>query len=168
MFSCKVGPDEVKSLGLTLPDTITETKSLIDYSTLNLIFLFAPSEAIYFPAHVSQGYEEKQRAQDATSDSKYKKDALNKMKTNKFNVADSEHYQKNEELRKHQSDVAYKAESEKDRSNFTSMAVTKEMEQAEQLNEYKVCTFCRNVFKLAVDYLLSSIPYLITGERSFD
>ena len=30
------------------------------------------------------------------------------MQANKFNVADSEQYKKNEELRKHQSDVQYK------------------------------------------------------------
>ena len=96
------------------------------------------SEAIYFPAHVTQGYEEKQRAQAnrvhiflnffcsknlllskiwklyvnsykaAVSDSRYKKDAFDKMQSNKFNVADSEQYKNNEELRKHQSDVQYK------------------------------------------------------------
>jgi hypothetical protein len=123
-------------------------------------------EAIYFPAHVSQGYEEKQRAQDAVSDAKYKKDAFDKMKTNKFNIADSEQYQKNEELRKHQSESQYKAEYEKERNNFTNMAVTKEMEQAKQLNEYKVRTFtfsrlCKNVFKLPYGYFHSSIRYLI-------
>ena len=44
----------------------------------------------------------------AVSDSRYKKDAFDKMQANKFNVADSEQYKKNEELRKHQSDVQYK------------------------------------------------------------
>ena len=115
---------------------------------------------------MSQGYEEKQRAQEAVSDAKYKKDAFDKMKTNKFNIADSEQYQKNEELRKHQSESQYKAEYEKERNNFTNMAITKEMEQAKQLNEYKVSTFtirrlCKNVFKLPYGYFHSSIRYLI-------
>ena len=44
----------------------------------------------------------------AVSDSRYKKDAFDKMQSNKFNVADSEQYKNNEELRKHQSDVQYK------------------------------------------------------------
>ena len=64
------------------------------------------------------------------------------MKTNKFNVADSEQYQKNEELRKHQSDVQYKAQFEKEKNNFTTVAVTKEMEQAKQMAELKVTYLC--------------------------
>ena len=66
------------------------------------------------------------------------------MKTNKFNVADSEQYQKNEELRKHQSDVQYKAQFEKEKNNFTTVAVTKEMEQAKQMAELKVTQFLHN------------------------
>ena len=88
----------------------------------------------------------------AVSDSRYKKDAFDKMQANKFNVADSEQYKKNEELRKHQSDVQYKvwellinfslfpiqAQFEKERNNFTTLAVTMEMEQAKQLQDLKV------------------------------
>jgi len=94
-------------------------------------------EAIYFPAHVTQSYENSQQAQKNISDSQYKEKAKDVMKSNQYNLAESDQYQKTGELRKQTNDLNYKAQYEADRNNFTSLAVTKEMERAKELENLK-------------------------------
>ena len=47
-------------------------------------------DAIFFPAHATESYEQAQKSQNAISDSKYKQ--MEKQVKNSFNMAESDHY----------------------------------------------------------------------------
>jgi len=98
-------------------------------------------DAIYFPAHATERYEQVQKSQDAISDSKYKKEAEKKMKSNAFNVADSDHYQKSKEMKESTSDKKYKEDWDNEKGNYTTIAMTREMEQSKEMSNLRVCFF---------------------------
>jgi len=94
-------------------------------------------DAIYFPAHVTNSYEQMQRAQASVSDAKYRKDADQKMQQNTFNVADSQHYQDSKSLSEKTSDKNYKNEWENEKGSYTTIAMTREMEQAKEMSNLR-------------------------------
>ena len=95
-------------------------------------------DAIYFPAHVTNSYEQMQRAQASVSDAKYRKDADQKMQQNAFNVADSQQYQDSKSLSEKTSDKNYKNEWENEKGSYTTIAMTREMEQSKEMSNLRV------------------------------
>lgn len=99
-------------------------------------------DAIYFPAHVTDAYESGQKAQDAISDSKYRKDAEKKMHdANTFNMADSEQYQKSKEMSALTSDKGYKETWDNEKGNFSNIPITREMEKSKEMSNLRVSKF---------------------------
>ena len=95
-------------------------------------------DAIYFPAHVTDSYEQMQRAQASVSDAKYRKDADQKMQQNAFNVADSQQYLDSKSLSEKTSDKNYKNEWENEKGSYTTIAMTREMEQSKEMSNLRV------------------------------
>ena len=58
--------------------------------------------------------------------------------SNKFNIAESEHYLKNKDLSEKTSEKKYKEDWENQKTEYTGLAVTREMERSKELTDLRV------------------------------
>nr|XP_026693118.1 nebulin [Ciona intestinalis] len=85
-------------------------------------------QMIYFPAHITPGYEATVAASDAQSDTKYKKNHKETKALNKFKVTDTEQYKSNKATADLVSEVKYREDYEaKKGKNVKQIEETPEM-----------------------------------------
>lgn len=58
--------------------------------------------------------------------------------SNKFNIAESEHYLKNKDLSEKTSEKKYKEDWENQKTEYSGLAVTREMERSKELTDLRV------------------------------
>ncbi|XP_076825993.1 uncharacterized protein LOC143471426 [Clavelina lepadiformis] len=89
---------------------------------------------IYYPVHITPGYEAVADAQKIQSGVMYKEDFEKEKDKNRFDVTDTDHYRRMKEADKTSSDIKYKEEYEKNKGrNFTEIPETAEMALSKEL-----------------------------------
>ena len=58
--------------------------------------------------------------------------------SNKFNIAESEHYLQNKDLSEKTSEKKYKEDWETQKTEYSALAVTREMERSRELTDLRV------------------------------
>ncbi|XP_077966510.1 uncharacterized protein LOC120341950 isoform X3 [Styela clava] len=89
---------------------------------------------VYYPVHITPGYESQAEVAKIQSDKKYKDNFEKEKDKNKFNVTDTEHYKTMKEVDEASSDVNYKKGYEANKNKVTSLEETPEMKLAKDLH----------------------------------
>nr|CAB3264277.1 nebulin [Phallusia mammillata] len=90
-------------------------------------------QMIYFPAHITPGYESNADVKKVQSDVSYKKDFESSKANNQFRPTDTEHYKDMKKNESTSSDVKYKEEYEKNKGKGSSVTETHEMTLSKEL-----------------------------------
>nr|XP_039266500.1 nebulin-like isoform X9 [Styela clava] len=89
---------------------------------------------VYYPVHITPGYESQAEVAKIQSDKKYKDNFEKEKDKNKFNITDTEHYKTMKEVDEASSDVNYKKGYEANKNKVTSLEETPEMKLAKDLH----------------------------------